>query len=103
MTDPGFDFPDLFVYSLTILHDYLDTIVKRCQFLSKNYMEFTQFQDKAHVSSSPTVVSCFAHIASENSMLKKQQEEEEKANSSEFTHIEFFSWTCKPCAVTRLE
>ena len=33
----------------------------------------------------------------------KQQEEEEKANSSEFTHIEFFSWTCKPCAVTRLE
>lgn len=48
-------------------------------------MEFTQFQDKAHVSSSPTVVSCFAHIASENLMLKQQQQQQEKANSSEFT------------------
>lgn len=67
-------------------------------------MEFTQFQDKAHVSSFPAVLSCFTHIASKNLILKKKkQTNNKKADSSEFTHIELFNWTRKPCAVTRLE
>lgn len=67
-------------------------------------MEFTQFQDKAHVSSFPAVLSCFTHIASKNLILKKKNNNNnKKADSSEFTHIKLFNWIRKPCAVTRLE